>query len=845
MAHSLVTICVFFVLGIAASERMPHLPGPLAIAVAALIAVALLTRRTGKKSVTDATVLLLVLTLGALRAQVASPLFDPTHFVTQNAFGSGRFELEVTGDPIQSGELVRAPVAIRGVFTGNKRSAASGSARLVLQVPAGEESAIAYGDVLEIDGTLANPRDAYVGPGQHLKDLWNAEGVQGVLWTHTAVKVVTHTGGNPLAGAIYDLRHKVSGVLDQTHPPEVATFVRAVLLGMRDMPATPAETGLSATLADYKATGTYHLLSISGGHVGILALVLTTLLGPLFSRRMTGMLILFALGAYAVLAGGAPPVLRATVMAGVFIVGRMAYRPISVFTALAASALILLAAQPQALFLPGFQMSFLAVLAIAYLTPPLMTRFDYLPPYLNALLSTSLAATLGTAPILALSTGTLSLVAPLANVLVIPLFGIILPVSMAAVAGSLISPWIPFFCGAANYGFVTLFSGAVHVLARVPAAAVDVSGLSPNVWVAYGLGLVVIGDWYNLREMVAGRLLTAAAADPERPAFGEIDPAQLANTVRELASLLPEESEATDPISRRLAAVRGAIRGQIPDLAPEFMLRYNALSQESWAGSLDKLTLAYLAFADAFFLAARSPDKTPAMLLLIKALEHELNVHLFGPIRITGAQKNVSTLLVRYPNNALVNYLASPPRVLSLEEQHEILWSLLSNQQDKALKGLTRVIKRGLSSNLADPQFFLEVSLFPLRLDHVYKRFYLRLDKETWDWEGVRRARDLVLGPVEENLFEQIGRALSRPEHAHMHAPAAVAAAGAREFVDSSGGAGPAPDPGPRAGGVQEIHRLEHGHEQEVRDDQAHDDAEHDTEGPVDIHAGSSLKAVR
>lgn len=835
MAHSLVTLAVFFVLGIALSEHLPHLPGPLAIAIASLVSAALMARRSGRTRAADATVLVLVLAFGALRAQIASPLFDPTHFVTQNAFGSGRFELEVTGDPIQSGDLVRAPVAVRAVFTGNKRQAATGEARLVLKV-AGDEAAPQYGDVLEIDGTLANPRDAYAGPGVHLKDLWVAEGVRGVLSTQTAVKVVSRGGGNPIVALIYDLRHKVSGVLDQTHPPEVATFVRGVLLGLRDMPVTPAETGLWATLNDYKATGTYHLLSISGGHVGILALVLSTLLAPLFSKRMTGMLILFALGAYAVLAGGAPPVLRATVMAGVFIIGRMMYRPISVFTALAASAIVLLLVQPLALFLPGFQMSFLAVLSIAYLTPPLMTRLDFLPPYLNALISTSLAATLGTAPILALSTGTLSLVAPLANVLVIPLFGIILPVSMVAVAGSIVSPWVPFFCGAANYGFVTLFSGAVHVLALVPFAAVDVTRLSPNVWTLYGLALVVLGDWHNIREVLAGRILARTAPDVERPGSDEIDPEKLAYTVKELASLLPDESETADPISRRIAAVRGQIHGQSQEIAPEFMLRFNALSQEPWAPALDRLTIAYLAYADAYFLAARSPDKTPALLFLIKALEHELNVHLFGPLRISAGQKNVATLLVRYPRHALVNFLASPPRMMSLEEQTEVLWSLLS-EKDRPLKGLTRAMMRGLSGSVADPTFFLEISQFPLRLDQVYKRFYLRLDKEAWDWEGVRRARDYILGPAQDNLFEQIGRALSGVS-ARMQTPAAAAAGASGVPVREASGAGPATDPA-RAAGIQEVHRLEDGHEEQVGDDQAHQDTEHDAEGPVEIHAGS------
>jgi ComEC/Rec2-related protein len=836
MAHSLVTLAVFFVLGIALSARLPLVPGVLLGIIATVLCAALMVRRAGQRSLAHALVLALVMVSGALRAQLASPLNDPTHYLTQNAFGSGRFELEVTDDPVPSGDVWRMSVAMRAIWTGDKKAPASGSARLVMRRPKEDQRAPVYGDVLEVDGMLASPRDAYAGPGTHLKDLWAAEGVHGVIYAERGPRVTRETGGNPVFGLLFGLRHRISEVLDQTHPPEVAAFIRTILLGMRDLPTTAGDGAMSATLQDFRVTGTYHLLSISGCQVGILALILGAVLGAVFSRKTTSLFVLAALAAYAVLSGGSAPVVRASLMAGVFIFGQLLYRPLTVFTALAAAALIILAVSPLSLFLPGFQMSFLAVLSIAYLTPPLMTRLDYLPPYLNALVSTSLAATFGTAPILALATGKVSLVAPLANLLVVPLFGIIMPVSMAAVIGSLVSPWIPFFFGAANYGFVTLFSGTVHLLATLPGAALDVTRFSPNVWVAYGLGLVILGDWHNLRMVLFDRL-SVSQGEPDTPAPEHVDSSAVARAARELVCLLPDDTDDPDPLSRRLAAVRGIIRGQAQDLAPEFMLRFDGLTKEPWAAALDQLTLAYIALSEAYFLAARSPDKGPALLLLLKALEHELNVHLFRPILLAGQRKGINTYKTRYPNNRLVNWLASPPVLLTLTEQDELIWSVLTTN-DRSLKSLVRTIARSLGETVADPDFFLNPSRFPLRLNQTHTRFYLRLDKEDWNWENIRKAREEILGPTRENLFEQIGRALSKDAAAQPAAMAAAAGGGARE---ASRPVGPA-DPGAGAPGVQEVHRLEDDGQEEVRDEEAQDHPQDDRQGAVEIHAGSSLK---
>ncbi|MBI4864518.1 MAG: ComEC/Rec2 family competence protein, partial [Candidatus Riflebacteria bacterium] len=478
MSHSLVLMSVFFILGILIGNRLPLAPGWLWAVLAVLMVAGAVSLKLGRRALGHQLLLALVLTAGALRVQIASPWIDPTHYLSRDRLGPGRFQVQVVGDPFSGADQIRAPVEIRSVIEGERWVPLSGQARLLVNAGSGPLVRPAYGEVLELDGVLESPGDRFVGPGRRLKDQWASEGFHAVLKPTGQIKVQARDRGSPIHASLYALRHRISGVLDQTHPPEVAALIRALLLGIRDL--------APEVMADYRITGTYHILSISGCHVALVAVALAALFTGLKApRKLSAILIVVVLIAYAFMTGESPSVLRATFMACVFILGQLLARPLSIYTSLAFSAIALLLIDPLSIFTASFQLSFLAVLSIAYLTPPLMTRLDFLPPYLNSLVSTSLSASLGTAPVLATSFGSLSLVSPLANLVVVPLFGIIMPIAMLAIVGSLFSPWVPFFFGAANYGFVTLQHRLIHGLAQVPFASVDVSEIPPVVWVVY------------------------------------------------------------------------------------------------------------------------------------------------------------------------------------------------------------------------------------------------------------------------------------------------------------------------------------------------------------------------
>lgn len=182
-------------------------------------------------------------------------------------------------------------------------------------------------------------------------------------------------------------------------PSSAMALAEAMTLGVRD--------GLSGDLkADYSRSGAYHLLAVSGLHIGIIALLINTLLIPLplirGGQRLKNIIAIALIWLYTLLTGVAPSAVRSAVMcsgAQIAYSGSMSRSPINI---LCATATIMLLANPNNLFDLSFQLSFLAVIGIAILYKPiyLLGKSNILIiNMLWSLVAVSIAATIATAPI--------------------------------------------------------------------------------------------------------------------------------------------------------------------------------------------------------------------------------------------------------------------------------------------------------------------------------------------------------------------------------------------------------------------------------------------------------------
>ena len=150
--------------------------------------------------------------------------------------------------------------------------------------------------------------------------------------------------------------------------PDDAGMLNALLFGDR--------TSLTQNLRlGFERTGSFHLFVVSGMHVALLAGLLFYLARRLRLRPWLATLVTLALvSAYALLTGFGVPVQRALLMTAVFLIARLLSRTRNTLNALGAAALAVLIGAPHASFEASFQMTFLAIAAIAGIAIPLAER---------------------------------------------------------------------------------------------------------------------------------------------------------------------------------------------------------------------------------------------------------------------------------------------------------------------------------------------------------------------------------------------------------------------------------------------------------------------------------------
>ncbi len=159
--------------------------------------------------------------------------------------------------------------------------------------------------------------------------------------------------------------------------PDEGALARAMLLGDRSFVERDH-------VVDFQKTGVYHVLVLAGLHVGALAAFFLwagrRLRLALFPRIL---LTLLALASYACIVEDRPPILRAVLMAAVFLSAKLIYRRMDLINVTAISALVILAARPSELTDASFLLSFSAVATIGAIAIPCIARSS--EPYRLAL----------------------------------------------------------------------------------------------------------------------------------------------------------------------------------------------------------------------------------------------------------------------------------------------------------------------------------------------------------------------------------------------------------------------------------------------------------------------------
>ncbi len=288
------------------------------------------------------------------------------------------------------------------------------------------------------------------------------------------------------------VKNRMKGVIEETMEYPQTVLLRGILLGERwGIPEDLRET--------FTRTGTVHILAISGLHVGLVITIFFFLFRAMrIPRKIRAILSLIVLITYALLTGGHPPVIRASIMAAAVLSGMIVNRESDLLNSLSLSALIILIFNPLELFDSGFQLSFAAVLSIICLAPRLNNVFlkdsssdSTLKNYFLKSFSAILAAQIGIIPLVAYFYSIFSPIALLANFFIIPLLGLIVALGFSTCLSGFISLPLAKLFGAANGVLLTVLLKSARFFSHLPGAFIYVG--RPRIAVVGGYYLIIIG----------------------------------------------------------------------------------------------------------------------------------------------------------------------------------------------------------------------------------------------------------------------------------------------------------------------------------------------------------------
>ncbi len=184
----------------------------------------------------------------------------------------------------------------------------------------------------------------------------------------------------------------------------------------------------------FTLSGTAHILAISGLHIGILFIIIKYILDSLFrdKKGLTSLIALSMCFIYALITGLHGSSMRAVAMLSVGTLYILTHRKIDLLSTLAIAVIVILALNPDYFWDIGTQMSITVVLSILLFYKPfrkILTNLS-IPPYLAQAISLILSGLVLLIPFLSIVSNRLSILLPLANLLIVPIVGIFMTISL-------------------------------------------------------------------------------------------------------------------------------------------------------------------------------------------------------------------------------------------------------------------------------------------------------------------------------------------------------------------------------------------------------------------------------
>ena len=511
MRAPLITITLSYLFGLILGRGLLYVPFTLAALILSVLILLMFLTFVKKTPLRIILIIAVPCILGAVSYVTSAMYYPEDHYTRTIAFDSqqheilGRIVSPLDRDPgrtsfiIEAGKIDNRPV--------------SGRMRVSVR---DEKTGAGYGDIVRLNGKIYQPT-AFSNPGGFdYPEYLAQQGVYASISVRDARSVEIIRRGKGIFRTIQDWRERIrQAFLDRTSGPGSA-ILQAMVLG--------EEGQLTDEIRDrFMAAGVTHIISISGSHLGMVAVLCFGFIRGLMlliPERSYNRLTLFAdpkkIAAwltlplvifYTLLAGGQVATVRSLVMIAAGLAALVLDRENALMRALALAALLILLTSPQALFDISFQLSFVSVLVIGFvvelwnglgLKPDTVLR--KIRNSTALLIVISLSTSLATGPLVAHYFNQFSFAGIISNLIVVPFAGmVVVPLGLFSGVLSLFLPYLPL--ATLNQFFADTFIKTVTFFSRLPMA--EFHPPSPGVlWIACYAVFIM-----SLSSMLKARLL--------------------------------------------------------------------------------------------------------------------------------------------------------------------------------------------------------------------------------------------------------------------------------------------------------------------------------------------------
>lgn len=278
-----------------------------------------------------------------------------------------------------------------------------------------------YGDMIAVAGKLTLPENFEDDRGK-IFDYTSYLKKSDITYLIERPRVVLRESGETtITSSLYAIKRWFVGNVESFVPePESALATGVAISGKGSLPKSVKD--------DFVDAGLIHIVVLSGYNIAIVIRALLSMFG--FAGRKWGTIVaLIGVMMFVIISGGAAPVVRAAIMASITLIGTLSYTSVLQNRALFGAALVMVVSNPLILTSDAsFALSFLATFAIINVVPIVAPYFKWATAKwkLREILSETIATQIFVLPYLLYQIGKFSLVAPVTNMIVLPLIPIVM-----------------------------------------------------------------------------------------------------------------------------------------------------------------------------------------------------------------------------------------------------------------------------------------------------------------------------------------------------------------------------------------------------------------------------------